>query len=63
MARIPKELMPSEEERHRLTLEALASVDAGEVVSHEEVSAWVDGLKDNPKLPPPRARGKGRTSP
>jgi predicted transcriptional regulator len=33
-----------EEERHRLTLEALADVDAGRVVDHEAVRAWADSL-------------------
>jgi predicted transcriptional regulator len=33
-----------EEERYRLTLEALADVDARRTVEHAEVEAWVDGL-------------------
>jgi predicted transcriptional regulator len=33
-----------EEERHRLTLEALAEVDSGQTVSHEEIEAWAKGL-------------------
>lgn len=33
-----------EEERHRMTLEALADVDAGRVVDHEAVQAWADSL-------------------
>ena len=28
------------EERHRQTLAAMAEVDAGEVIEHEEVRAW-----------------------
>jgi hypothetical protein len=53
--------MPSEEEKHRLTLEALASADAGHIVSDEEVKAWVKRLKIDPKAPPPLSR-KGRPS-
>lgn len=42
-----------EEERHRMTLEALADVDAGRVIDHQAVQAWADSLgADNP-LPPP----------
>jgi predicted transcriptional regulator len=33
-----------EEERHRMTLEALDEVDAGQTVPHDEVQAWVDSL-------------------
>jgi predicted transcriptional regulator len=33
-----------EEERHRLTLEALADVDAGRVIDHQAVQAWADSL-------------------
>ncbi|MBM3367002.1 MAG: ribbon-helix-helix protein, CopG family [Betaproteobacteria bacterium] len=33
-----------EDERHRMTLEALADVDAGRVVPHAEIEAWVRGL-------------------
>ena len=35
-----------EEERHRLTLEALADVDAGQVIEHQAVQAWADSLTD-----------------
>ncbi|MFZ4541972.1 MAG: CopG family ribbon-helix-helix protein [Rickettsiales bacterium] len=34
-----------DEKRHRLTLEALAAVDAGQVVPHAEIKAWADSLK------------------
>ena len=44
-----------EEERHRLTLEALAEVDAGRVISHQAVQAWADGLTTKKPLPAPRA--------
>ncbi|MGQ0652400.1 MAG: CopG family ribbon-helix-helix protein [Betaproteobacteria bacterium] len=33
-----------EEERHRLTLEALAEVKAGRTIDHEEVKAWAAKL-------------------
>ena len=33
-----------EEKRHRLTLEALADVDAGRTLDHAEVQLWVEGL-------------------
>jgi predicted transcriptional regulator len=33
-----------EEKRHRLTLEALADVDAGRILDHAEVEAWAAGV-------------------
>ncbi len=42
-----------EEERRRLTLEALADVEAGRVVDHLDVQAWADGLETGTKLLPP----------
>lgn len=42
-----------EGERHRLTLEALADVDAGHVIDHEAVLAWADSLSTDQPLPPP----------
>jgi predicted transcriptional regulator len=33
-----------EERRHRLTLEALADVDAGRTLDHSEVERWMEGL-------------------
>jgi predicted transcriptional regulator len=33
-----------EEKRHRLTLEALADVDAGRMLDHAEVEAWAAGV-------------------
>jgi predicted transcriptional regulator len=38
------EWVEREEERHRLTLEALADVESGRVVDHDEVKAWADSL-------------------
>jgi len=43
-----------EEERHKLTLEALADVDAGNVIGHQAVQAWADSLDTDKPLPPPR---------
>jgi predicted transcriptional regulator len=40
-----------EEERHRLTLEGLADVDAGRVIEHQAVQAWADSLKTGKKRP------------
>lgn len=43
-----------EEERNRLTREALADVDAGRVMDHQAVQAWADSLGDDEPLPVPR---------
>ena len=43
-----------EEERRRLTLEALADVDAGHVIDHQAVQAWSDSLDTDKPLPTPR---------
>jgi predicted transcriptional regulator len=43
-----------EEERRRLTLEALADVDAGRVIDHQAVQAWADSLGTDQPLPTPR---------
>jgi len=45
-----------EELRHQMTLEALADVDAGRLVSHAEVQAWADSLGTHSPLPPPTVR-------
>jgi len=42
-----------EEERRRLTLEALADVDAGNVIDHQNVRAWADSLGTESPLPVP----------
>lgn len=42
-----------EEERHRLTLEALADVDAGRLIDHQAIVAWADSLGTDRPLPPP----------
>ena len=43
-----------EEERSRLTLEALADVDAGQVIDHQAVQAWAASLELDTPLPVPR---------
>jgi predicted transcriptional regulator len=40
-----------EEERHRLTLEAIADIDAGRVIDHQAVQAWADSLMTGKKRP------------
>ena len=37
-----------EEQRHQLTLEGLADIDAGRVVDHETVKAWAASLEAAP---------------
>lgn len=45
-----------EEERSRLTREAMADVDAGRVIDHLAVQAWADSLGTDRPLPVPLAR-------
>lgn len=45
-----------EEWRHQQTLLALAQVDAGKVVPHDEVVAWARSLSTDNPLPRPRPR-------
>lgn len=42
-----------EEERHRMTLDAMADVDAGRVIDGSAVQAWADSLESDKPLPPP----------
>lgn len=42
-----------EEERRRLTLEALADVDAGDVINHQDVRTWAESLSTETPLPAP----------
>ena len=44
----------AEEERRRLTLEALADVDARRVIDHQAVQAWAASLDAEPPLPLPK---------
>jgi predicted transcriptional regulator len=39
-----------EEQRYRLTLEALADVDAGRTVDHEDIERWVNSLDSDKPL-------------
>lgn len=43
-----------EEERRRLTLEALADVDDGNVIEHQSVQAWADSLDSDEPISLPR---------
>lgn len=43
-----------EEERRYLTLEALGDVDAGRVVDHQAVQAWLDSLGTDAPLALPQ---------
>jgi len=42
-----------EEERRQLTLEALADVDAGNVIDHQAIQAWANSLDTDNPLPIP----------
>lgn len=42
-----------EEERRRLTLEALLDVDSGLVIDHQSVQAWAESLDSETPLPAP----------
>ena len=43
-----------EEERERLTIEALADVDNGRVIDHQAVQEWAESLSSERPLPAPR---------
>lgn len=43
-----------EEQRDRLTREALADVDAGQLIDHQAVQAWADSLDSDTPPPAPR---------
>lgn len=43
-----------EEERRRLTLEALTDVDTGHVIDHQAVQAWANSIDTDKPLPIPR---------
>ena len=46
--------LAQEEERNRLTLEALYDVTSGQVIDHQAVQAWADSLSTDNPLPVPR---------
>lgn len=50
-----------EEERDRLTQEALADVDAGRVIDHQAVQAWADTMTSCASCAPPWLRWGSRT--
>lgn len=43
-----------EEERRRLTLEAMTDVDNGDVIDHQSVQAWAESLDTDTPLNPPQ---------
>ena len=43
-----------EEERQRLTVEAMADVDAGHIIDHQTVQEWAESLSTENPLPLPR---------
>ena len=46
--------LDQEEERERLTREALADVDAGRIIDRQAIQAWADSLGTDEPLPLPR---------
>jgi hypothetical protein len=46
----------AEEERRRLTLDALTDVDAGRVIGHKAVEGWADSLDTDEPLSIPEAK-------
>jgi predicted transcriptional regulator len=44
-----------EEGRHRMTLEALADVDAGRLIDERDILAWADSVATDRPSPPPAA--------
>lgn len=48
--------LDQEQERSRLTHEALADVDAGRVIDHQAVMAWADSLGSDAPLPMPASQ-------
>ena len=51
--KVPPACIDQEEEHRRLTMEALADVDAGQVIDHQAVKAWADSLESDKPLPLP----------
>ncbi len=43
-----------EEERQRLTLEAMADVDTGHIIDHQTVQEWAESLSTENPLPLPQ---------
>lgn len=42
-----------EEEHSRLTREAMADVDAGSIINHQDIKVWADSLTTDKPLPVP----------
>lgn len=42
-----------EEQHHRMTLEALADVDAGKIIEHQSMQAWANSIGTEKPLRPP----------
>lgn len=47
------EFVALEEKRHRMTLDGLADADAGKLVEHDDVVAWLDTWGTDHEQPPP----------
>ena len=43
-----------EEERRRMTLDAMADVETGNFIDHQSVQAWAESLSSDKPLPIPR---------
>ncbi len=54
----PRVLTEDEIEEARLDAQALADVEAGRVVPHEEVAAWLRSWGTANELPRPRPKGR-----
>ncbi|AIR00067.1 CopG family ribbon-helix-helix protein [Pluralibacter gergoviae] len=50
------QFLARENERDRLIREALDAVDAGQLISHEDMVAWAESLGTDKPLPPPEPR-------
>jgi hypothetical protein len=42
---IPSPPVPTQDEKHQMTLEALASIDAGHLISDQAMQLWFDTLE------------------
>ncbi|MCP2231053.1 MULTISPECIES: CopG family ribbon-helix-helix protein [Erwinia] len=51
-------MIDQEERRHQMTLEALAAVDEGRVVAHDDVMKWANSLSTDSPLALPKAGRK-----
>jgi predicted transcriptional regulator len=47
--------LSQEEERERLTREAMTDVDAGRLIAHADMQAWAQSLSTGQALPLPKA--------